>query len=126
MCFSHYLDGGGEGSQRGLGHNLLMQFSRLVSSRMLVPLPSSRCLAEGNRIWRQKHTRITNYPTYLLNYPLYPPPTPPPTSKVKGGGGQLRAIYDTGHTHTTTQPQTNMCKCCTCVYPCICREICFM
>ena len=35
---------------RGLGHNLLMQFSRLSSSRMVVPLPSSRCLAEGNRI----------------------------------------------------------------------------
>ena len=38
---------GGGGSQ---GHNLLMQFSRLSSSRMVVPLPSSRCLAEGNRI----------------------------------------------------------------------------
>ena len=33
-----------------LGHNLLMQFSSLDSSRMVVPLPSSRCLAEGNRI----------------------------------------------------------------------------
>ena len=27
-----------------------MRFSRLSSSRMVVPLPSSRCLAEGNRI----------------------------------------------------------------------------
>ena len=42
--------GGGGGLPRGLGHNLLMQFSRLSSSRMVVPLPSSRCLAEGNRI----------------------------------------------------------------------------
>ena len=41
---------GGRGLPRGLGHNLLMQFSSLGSSRMVVPLPSSRCLAEGNRI----------------------------------------------------------------------------
>ena len=41
---------GGRGLPRGLGHNLLMQFSRLSSSRMVVPLRSSRCLAEGNRI----------------------------------------------------------------------------
>ena len=40
----------GGGLPRGLGHNLLMQYSRLGSSRMVVPLPSSRCLAEGNRI----------------------------------------------------------------------------
>ena len=40
----------GGGLPRGLGHNLLMQFSSLGSSRMVVPLPSSRCLAEGNRI----------------------------------------------------------------------------
>ena len=42
--------GGGGGLPRGLGHKLLMLFSRLSSSRMVVPLPSSRCLAEGNRI----------------------------------------------------------------------------
>ena len=42
--------GGGWGLPRGLGRNLLMQLSRLSSSRMLVPLSSSRCLAEGNRI----------------------------------------------------------------------------
>ena len=40
----------GGGLLRGLGHNFFMQFSRLSSSRMVVPLPSSRCLAEGNRI----------------------------------------------------------------------------
>ena len=39
------------GLPRRLGHNLLMQFSSLGSSRMAVPLPSSRCLAEGNRIF---------------------------------------------------------------------------
>ena len=33
-------------------HNLLMQCYSLGSSRMVVPLPSSRCLAEGNRISR--------------------------------------------------------------------------
>ena len=37
----------------GLGRNLLMQFSRLSSSRMVVPLPSSRCPAEGNRIYTE-------------------------------------------------------------------------
>ena len=41
---------GGGWLPRGLGHNLLVRFSRLSSSRMVVPLPSSRCLAEGNRI----------------------------------------------------------------------------
>ena len=40
--------GGGGWHPRGLGHNLLMQFSSLSRSRMVVPLPSSRCLAEGN------------------------------------------------------------------------------
>ena len=35
--------GGGGGAPKGSGHNLLMQFSRLSSSRMVVPLPSSRC-----------------------------------------------------------------------------------
>ena len=43
--------GGGGGLPRRLGHNLLMQFYGLSSSRMAVPLPSSRCLAEGNRIF---------------------------------------------------------------------------
>ena len=38
------------GSQGVARDNLLMHFSRLSSSRMVVPLPSSRCLAEGNRI----------------------------------------------------------------------------
>ena len=37
LVFSHYLaamGGGGGGLPRGLGHNLLMQFSRLSSSKM--------------------------------------------------------------------------------------------
>ena len=38
----------GWGGSQGSRHNLLMQFSRLSSSRMVVPLSSSRCLAEGN------------------------------------------------------------------------------
>ena len=41
----------GGGLPRVLGHNLLMQFCSLGSSRMVVPLPSLRCLAEGNRIF---------------------------------------------------------------------------
>ena len=93
MCFSPYLGvcGRGGGGGGGLGHNLLLQFSSLGSSKILtiqnvldpihmlfslfgcldvdkglghvlmqfstlgrwlslVPLPSSSCIAEGNRI----------------------------------------------------------------------------
>ena len=48
MCFSPYLGVGGGGAPKG---NLLVQFSSLGSSKMVIPLPSSRYLAEGNRIW---------------------------------------------------------------------------
>ena len=76
MCFSPYLGVAGGGCTKGSrAHNLLMQFSGLGSSKMeisetdffdiltiqndqipyvkhvLAPLPSSRCLAEGNRIF---------------------------------------------------------------------------
>ena len=76
MCFSPYLGvGGGGGTKGSRANNLLMQFSGLGSSKMeisetdffytltiqndqisyvkhvLAPLPSSRCLAEGNRIF---------------------------------------------------------------------------
>ena len=61
MCFSPYFGiWGGGGLPRGLGHNLLTQISRLSSSRIVVPLPSSRCLAEGNRFFF-KGTRTTQY-----------------------------------------------------------------
>ena len=50
--FGCWAGGGGGGLPRGLEHNLLMQFSRLSSSKKVVPLPSSRCLAEGNRIFQ--------------------------------------------------------------------------
>ena len=43
------------GLPKGLGHNLLMQFSGLGSSKMVVPLPSTRCLAEGNIILLKMH-----------------------------------------------------------------------
>ena len=68
VFFTLFGCGCGEGGlPRGLGHNLLMQFFCLNSSRMVVPLPSSRCLAEGNRIWiapTQCHGRspCTMYP----------------------------------------------------------------
>ena len=55
MCFSPYLGVGGGGAPKGAGHNLLMQFSSLASSKMVVPLPSSRCFAEGNRIFWSIH-----------------------------------------------------------------------
>ena len=54
LCVFHpiwVLLGGGGWHPRGLEHNLRMQFSNLGSSRMVVPLPSLRCLAEGNRIF---------------------------------------------------------------------------
>ena len=51
ILFGCSWGGGGGGLPRGLGHNLLVQFSSLGSSKMVVPLPSSRCLAEGNRIY---------------------------------------------------------------------------
>ena len=38
-----------------------MQFSRLSSSRMVVPLPSSRCPAEGNRIFLSITNCIANH-----------------------------------------------------------------
>ena len=34
-----------------LGHNLLMQFPSLGSSKMVLHFPSSRCVAKGNKIW---------------------------------------------------------------------------
>ena len=51
VFFSLFGCWGGGGLPRGLGHNLLMQLSRLSSSKKVVPLPSSRCLAEGNIIF---------------------------------------------------------------------------
>ena len=54
--------GGGGGLPSGLGHNLLMQFSSLGGSRMVVPLPSSRCLAEGNRIFKSHAASLTPCP----------------------------------------------------------------
>ena len=66
MCFSPYLGVGGGGLPRGLGHNVLMQFYSLGSSRMVVPLPSSRCLAEGNRISYFKCVR--NFPTQFSGH----------------------------------------------------------
>ena len=36
MCFSPYLGVGGAGVPRGLEHNLLMQFSNLRSSKMVI------------------------------------------------------------------------------------------
>ena len=53
MRFSPYLGVffGGGGLPKGPWHNLLLQFYSLGSSKMVDPLPSVRCLAEGNRIW---------------------------------------------------------------------------
>ena len=67
MWFSPYLGvgGGGGGLLRGLGYNLLMQFSSFGSSKMVLPLPSSRCLAEGNRILSPK------LPNFFLRGPKW-------------------------------------------------------
>ena len=80
---------GGGGLPRGLGHNLLMQFSRLNSSKKVVSFPSSRCLAEGNRIFFSFPSPIlsTLHPNTILEPNLdsnahpNPQPTPNPTHK---------------------------------------------
>ena len=51
VFFTLFGCGWGWGVPRGLGHNLLMRFYSLGSSRIVVVLPSLRCLAEGNRIF---------------------------------------------------------------------------
>ena len=63
LCVFHLIWVSGRGVPKGLGHNLLMKFYSLGSSKMVVPLPSSRCLAEGNRIllrrlWCQEDLRL--------------------------------------------------------------------
>ena len=71
---------GGGGLPRGLGHNPLMQFSRLSSSRMVVPLPSWRCLAEGNRIFfaASKNSAPLWGPTYTAHSPSLSHSAPTP------------------------------------------------
>ena len=82
-----------------------MQFSRLGSSRMVVPLPSSRCLAEGNRIFYQNlphsyevlphctkfYLVLLKCYRILLNSTLSRTPPPPCRSPLLvvplGGGG---------------------------------------
>ena len=54
-----------------------MQFSRLSSSRMVVPLPSLRCLAKGNRIFFVFACDLSNYSPIIPHYrsiilPLFP------------------------------------------------------
>ena len=51
MCFPPYLGffRGGR-APKGARPNLLMQFSSLGSSTMVVPVPFSRCLTEGTTI----------------------------------------------------------------------------
>ena len=64
--FGCWRGGGGEGLPRGLGHNLLMQFSRLGSSKVVLPSPFSRCLAEGNIISPAKECLHTPLPSVLM------------------------------------------------------------
>ena len=72
---------GGRGLPRGLGHNLLMQF---YSAKMAVPLPSSRCLAEGNRIFSAPNFAIPNFARA------------PPGSHHHRFGGALCAVRKVG------------------------------
>ena len=48
---------GGGGASKGAGHNLHMQFSSLGSSKMVVTLPSSRCLAVPKSVALEGTTR---------------------------------------------------------------------
>ena len=54
MYFLHYLGFWGGVAPRGSSAQPANAVSSFGSSRMVVPLPSSRCLAEGNRIF-SKH-----------------------------------------------------------------------
>ena len=83
MCFSPYLGvgRGGGGVPRDLEHNLLMQFSRLSSSKKVVPLRSSRCFAEGNRIFQgAERAEDDLHCATVVQFVLQSPPPPP-----KGG-----------------------------------------
>ena len=60
LCVFHpiwVLGGGPKGSG---AQPAIMQFSSLSSSVMVVPHPSSRCLAEGNRIFFVSRTTLVN------------------------------------------------------------------
>ena len=75
MCFYPIWGFLGGGLPRGLGHNLLIQFFSLGS-----PLPSSRCLAKGNRI-------LIGYTRIQVIVAWCPSPPPPP-----GGGGNRQLV----------------------------------
>ena len=75
-----------------------MQFSRLSSSRMVVPLPSSRCPAEGNRIFSGAFGAVQFRPNNFFGAfsashnsasPAggVPPPHSPSTPEAQLGGG---------------------------------------
>ena len=80
-----------------------MQFSRLTSSRMFVPLPSSRCLAEGNRIFLMwLRGGGGGLGQLRLARGLNDPPPPPEVPKHKPGSGapwERPTFCDTGHRH---------------------------
>ena len=82
MCFSPYLGVGGEGGgglPRGLGRNLLMQFSRLNSSKMEI---TSQRLLDQSQAGVYRGNRHIPPILGLFAYPMMsfwsgPPQTPP-------------------------------------------------
>ena len=114
---------GGGWHPRGLEHNLLMQFSNLGSSRMVVPLPSSRCLAEGNRILcsgafganihyyttqRARHTHISTPAPPSFGGRRPPPPaleqfSGRPVLTFRHFAGPIRSKYKATGSHTAPE-----------------------
>ena len=90
MYFLHYLGFWGGVAPRGSSAQPANAVSSFGSSRMVVPLPSSRCLAEGNRIF-SKHffDIVTTYNNMLCKACFSPILCVFHTIWVWGGGGGL-------------------------------------
>ena len=68
MCFSPYLGVGGGGVPRGLGRNLLMQFSRLNSSKMEISETDffDTLIIQNDQISHVKHVLAPFYVFFTL------------------------------------------------------------
>ena len=79
MCFSHYFGGGGGGLPRGLGHNLLMQFSGLGSSKIEISETDSfdTLTIQNDQISYVKHVLAPLYVSRHSHFTLEPKGTCP-------------------------------------------------
>ena len=77
VFFTLFGGWGGGGAPKGSGAQpAIMQFSSLNSSEMVVPLPSSRCLAEGNRICSERGGGGVSSPRMVGGLRKRPVPSP--------------------------------------------------